>query len=113
MSAPSDEVVVIVTTNRMDAADGVREAEVRGPFETALSAALAQRLQPWALDQVLAGILSRRPARGEPAEWFDSFSSTRTIRVRVCPAAGPATPARKVRSIPGLFIPEAVWRSAA
>jgi hypothetical protein len=108
----SDEVVVTVTTRRTDAADGVREATVRGPFETALRTALAQRLAQWAVEQVLPGVLSRRPARGEPAEYTGSFKETRTLCVRVRPAIGVGAemPVKKVRQLPGLFIPEAVWR---
>ncbi len=108
---PSD-VVVTVTTSRTDQADGDREATVRGPLETALPAALAQRLEQWALEQVLPGVLSRRPARGEPAEYVGSFKATRTLHVSVRPAAGAGAqmPVRKVRRLSGLFIPEAVWR---
>src|ERR1700684_1856865 len=106
--APSeDEVDVIVLTNRADREDGLREAKVRGPFEVALREALAQRCDGWAFEQVLSGVLSRRPARGEPGEWYDQFSSTRTIRVIVRPLVGPGAtrPPRKVAGIPGLYIP--------
>lgn len=110
-----DEVLVTITTDRTDQPDGVREAETRGPFETALRDALALRCKQWAIDQVLSGVLSRRPARGEPGEWFGAFCSTRTIRVIARPTIGPGADesVRKVRPIPGLFIPAALVSEAA
>jgi hypothetical protein len=114
--APSaDEVVVIVATDRTDRPDGFREGRACGTFEAALRDALGQRCEQWAFDQVLSGVLSRRPARGEPGEWFDKFSSTRTIRVIARPTVGPGAtkPPRKVQRIPGLYIPAELQAATA
>ena len=105
------EVVVTVTTVRYssDGAMGaVRETTATGEFDDAIRAALAQRLTPWALDQVLGRVLARRPAVGQPVEYEGWFSDRRQLVVSARPANEPGSlPVGKTRQLKGLFLPPA------
>jgi len=111
IASPDDdrEVVVTVTTiryTRDGEMDSVREAVTRGTFDDAMSRALAERLFPWALDQVLGKILARRPAAGQPIEYEGWFEDLRQFLVSACPANQLGSlPVGKPRQIKGLFIP--------
>jgi hypothetical protein len=105
------EVVVTVTTVRYSA-DGemgaVREATATGEFDAAIRDALAQRLAPWALDQVLGRVLARRPAVGQPVEYEGWFSDRRQLVVSARPTNEPGSlPVGKTRQLKGLFLPAA------
>lgn len=103
--APTD-VEVTVTTIRLEDEDGVREATVTGPLDTAVRQALDARLVPWAADQVYGQVLSKRPAAGTAAVWQDSFTPERRVRVHITPACpGDAPPPCKTHRLPGLFLP--------
>jgi hypothetical protein len=109
-ASPARRVQVTVTTLRTDSEDGCRQATAEGTFEQALKDALAQRLTGWAVEQVMAAVLARRPAAGEAIEYEDSFSPTRELHISIRPAgpAGTAVKAKR-RRLPGLFIPAALW----
>jgi hypothetical protein len=106
-------VQVTVTTLRTDLQDGCRQATAEGPFDAALDDALAQRLTPWAAEQVRSTVLARRPAAGEPIEYEDAFCPARELHISIRPV-GPVDPAAKpkVRRLPGLFIPAALHAAA-
>lgn len=101
-------VQIAVITTRSDQTDGIRQAITQGPFDDAVREALQARLAPWAADQVLASVLSRRPPAGQAAEYEGSFSPVRHIRVVVRPVGSPAdeSPVSRTRRLGGLFLPE-------
>lgn len=112
--AVPEHVQVTVTTLRTDSGDGCRQATAEGPFDAALDDALGQRLAPWAVEQVTAAVLARRPATGKPVEYEDEFCPERQVHISIRPV-GPVDPAAKPkrRRLPGLFIPAALYASAA
>ena len=85
-----------------------REASATGAFDSAVTRALAQRLVPWALEQVLAKVLARRPAVGQPIAYEGWFTPYRQVLVSATPASEPAAlPVGKPRPIKGLSLPRA------
>ena len=105
---PAD-VVVTVTTRRYDQPGGMviseRQGIATGDFDTAILDALAQRLYPWALDQVLGRVLARRPAAGDPIDYLGSFSPVRELLIAVRPAADTdGTPRCKTHPLRDLFL---------
>jgi hypothetical protein len=104
----SADVVVTVTTRRYDQPGGTviseRQGIATGYFDTAILDALAQRLHPWALDQVLGRVLARRPAAGDPIDYLGSFSPVRELLIAVRPAADDGTPRCKTRPLRDLFL---------
>ncbi len=108
-SADSADVVVTVTTRRYGQPGGMviseRQGIATGDFDTAILDALAQRLHPWALDQVLGRVLARRPAAGDPIDYLGSFSPVRELLIAVRPAADTdGTPRCKTRPLRDLFL---------
>jgi hypothetical protein len=102
-------VVVKVTTRRYDQPGGAvvweREASATGPFDTAVLDALAVRLHPWALAQIVGKVLARRPAAGEAIDYLGRFSDVRELIIAVRPAGQPADlPPPKTRPLKGLFL---------
>ncbi len=104
------DVVVTVTTVRYSPAREIevaREATATGVFDSAVTRALAQRLVPWALEQVLAKVLARRPAVGQAIAYEGWFTPYRQVLVSALPAGEPDVPVGRPRPIRGLFLPTA------
>lgn len=105
-------VRITVTTFRYEEPGGEitwqRESTAEGEFVTALQHALAQRLDGWALHQVLGRVLARRPAREQAIEYEGMFSELRHLLILVQPIFGedsePAADPKHV-AIPGLCLP--------
>jgi hypothetical protein len=105
-------VRVTVTTVRYQEPGGEitwqRESTAQGEFATALQQALAQRLDGWALHQVLGRVLARRPAQGQAIEYEGMFSELRHLLILVQPIldedSQPAADPKLVE-IPGLCLP--------
>jgi hypothetical protein len=102
-------VVVTVTTIRYTDRGGmeaVREATATGVFDDAIRRALQQRLADWALEQVLARVLARRPPAGEPVEYEGWFHPQRQVIVSAAPVSDPGSlPVGRPRKLKGLFLP--------
>ncbi len=66
-------VMVTVTTVRYEEPGGeptrTRESTATGEFTAAILKALTERLDRWALHQVVGKVLARRPADGKPVEY--------------------------------------------
>lgn len=104
------QVTVTVTTVRYEEPGGEpawqRESTAQGEFATALQQALAQRLDGWALHQVLGRVLARRPAREQAIEYEGMFSELRHLLILVQPILDEDSAAEpKHVEIPGLCLP--------
>lgn len=88
---PPGAVAVTVTTVRYDEPQGeiawLRESSAEGQFHEAIRSALSQRLQGWALDQVLGRVFARRPPAAEAVEYEGMFSPVRHLMILVQPLA--------------------------
>ena len=110
--SPHELVTVTVTTVRYEEPGGEptwqRQSTAQGEFATALQQALAQRLDGWALHQVLGRVLARRPAREQAIEYEGMFSELRHLLILVQPMhdddSEPAADPKHV-AIPGLCLP--------
>jgi hypothetical protein len=110
--SPDERVTVAVTTVRYEEPGGEitwqRESTAQGEFAPALQQALAQRLDGWALHQVLGRVLAHRPAREQAIEYEGMFSELRHLLILVQPILGedsePAADPKHV-TIPGLCLP--------
>jgi hypothetical protein len=82
-------VTVTVTTVRYEEPGGEvawqRESTAEGEFDVALHRALSQRLEGWALHQVLGRVLARRPACEQAIEYEGMFSPLRHLLIFVQP----------------------------
>jgi hypothetical protein len=105
--------MVTVTTVRFDEPQGEpaweRQSTAEGEFATAVLQALTERLERWALHQVLGKVLARRPDDGEPIEYEGLWGDLRTLLILVLPVIdGQVLDCEDwpVVEIPGLHLPE-------
>lgn len=88
-AAQVEQVAVTVTTLRRTTPgwhfDWNRRSVVEGDFETTVHSALAERLGPPALHQVLGRILTRRPGPAQAIEYDGAFSPRMHLMVLVHP----------------------------
>jgi hypothetical protein len=108
-AASTDDVVVTVTTRRHEEPGGkiIRERHsiTCGDFDTAVLDALRERLQPWALDQVLGQVRAHRPSPGDPIEYPGSFTPLYDVLIAVRPAVVTGVlPRPKVYRLRRLFL---------
>lgn len=107
-------VMVTVSTVRFDEPQGEpaweRQSTAEGEFATALLQALSDRLERWALHQVVGKVLARRPDDGEPIEYEGLWGDLRTLLILVLPVIddGQVLDCEDwpVVEIPGLYLPE-------
>jgi hypothetical protein len=89
-TAAHTDVVVTVTTRRYEQPGGkvIRERHsiTCGDFDTAVLDALRERLQPWALGQVLGQVRAHRPSPGDPIEYPGSFTPVYDVLIAIRPA---------------------------
>jgi hypothetical protein len=108
-----DPVRVTVTTVRYDEPAGEptwqRESTGEGEFATAIVQALTERLDGWALHQVVGKVLARRPDQGKPIEYDGMWGELHQVLILVLPVIDGQVLACDdvpVVSIPGLHLPD-------